>query len=176
MSSDGTLDVINDAASNNTETSLTVTDYENIQVTGVTASNLNDVNNALANVSASSLPLTVAQIQALVNSLSVETNNIIGLKVYPNPVSDVLHISVGNGEKLLNVAVYDVVGKRVLNMVRNQLLGDVANLDTSHLQNGVYLVKIKTNNGQAVQEIFVNWLLLIKCNGNYFNACNYLIS
>ena len=80
---------------------------------------------------------------------SVKENNISGLKMYPNPVTgSVLNItSDANGSK--TVAIYDVLGKQVVNTVTNSTV-NVANFTA-----GVYIVKITENGKTATRKLVV---------------------
>ena len=58
----------------------------------------------------------------------------LGLSVYPNPTSDIVYID-GNYTQL-NVIVYDVLGKQLMNKsIKNSI-------DISHLGNGVYILQL----------------------------------
>lgn len=69
--------------------------------------------------------------------LSTQTNEIAGLKVYPNPVSNgVLHIESNlNTER--TISLYNVLGKEVLNTTTSNNTINIATLNS-----GVYIVKI----------------------------------
>ena len=77
-----------------------------------------------------------------VTSLGVSNVNKSQVKVYPNPVVDVLNIDADS--KVSNVQVFDLSGKAVssfdLNQVRNQV-------NLSKLAPGVYVVNIQTEKG-----------------------------
>lgn len=76
-------------------------------------------------------------------------NNISGLNVYPNPANDFLHITTAiNGMK--NIAIYDVVGKEVLNTTTANEVINVASLNT-----GVYLVKITEEGKTATRKLVI---------------------
>lgn len=47
-----------------------------------------------------------------------------------------------------NVTIFDVLGKKVL-----QPIGNIQQLDISFLQNGMYFLKIATQNGDSVKKI-----------------------
>jgi len=66
------------------------------------------------------------------------------LLVYPNPVSDVLHISTG-GESASGIELYDVAGKRVLYSDLS-IKPESSSVDISirHLEAGVYFYSILT--------------------------------
>ena len=69
------------------------------------------------------------------------------LKLYPNPVDNVLHIKTNNLE-IQSVTLYDVLGKSVKNITEENNA-----IHFSGLNKGVYLLKIKTEQGTAVRRI-----------------------
>ncbi|MEW5676823.1 T9SS type A sorting domain-containing protein [Flavobacterium enshiense] len=81
--------------------------------------------------------------------LSVKQNNISGLNVYPNPANDFLHITTAaNGVK--TIAIYDVVGKEVLNTTTANEVINVSSLNA-----GVYLVKITEEGKTATRKLVI---------------------
>jgi len=82
--------------------------------------------------------------------LSVSDNAIAGLKVYPNPVTKgILNITSSSNETK-SVAVYDVLGKQVVNTtVSNQPI------NVSNLKSGVYIVKITEAGKTATRKLVV---------------------
>ena len=68
-------------------------------------------------------------------------------KVYPNPAKDMLHI-VGDG--LTQVEVFNIMGQSVLRLSEN-----FEAIDISHLQNGIYFVCLKTNEGEKTHKLVV---------------------
>jgi len=83
-------------------------------------------------------------------STSVKNNEIAGLSIFPNPTSgNVLHIiSHDNSEK--NVAIFDVLGKEVIN---TNTINKTINLN--NLNAGVYIVKITENGKKATKKLVV---------------------
>jgi hypothetical protein len=85
-------------------------------------------------------------------TLSTNDFNTKKFSVYPNPtVNGVVNIvssnsSVGN----LNIAVYDVLGKLVINTKMNSSI-----LDVSHLTPGVYVMNITQGNARATKKLVV---------------------
>lgn len=82
--------------------------------------------------------------------LSVKDNNISGLKVYPNPVTNgTLYIATdANAEK--TVHIYDILGKQVLNTVISS-----ESVNVSALNSGVYMVKITEEGKTATRKLVV---------------------
>nr|HMN26314.1 T9SS type A sorting domain-containing protein [Ignavibacteriaceae bacterium] len=80
---------------------------------------------------------------------NLSTNNVAkeNLVIYPNPVVNKLNISVPNNT-VEKVTVYNVSGQLV-----KSVNGNVDSVDLSHLNNGVYLVQVKTKNGVLDKKI-----------------------
>jgi Secretion system C-terminal sorting domain len=77
------------------------------------------------------------------STLAVKQNEIAGLSIHPNPVSNgVLYINTTANE-IKNVIIIDVLGKQVCNTT---ISGNAINV--SNLNSGVYIVKI-TENGKS---------------------------
>ena len=73
------------------------------------------------------------------STLGVDDNelNLEGLKVYPNPVKDIINLSAT--KEINDMAVYDLVGQQVLKSTVNS--NDLS-VDISGLQAGIYIVKV----------------------------------
>ena len=67
-------------------------------------------------------------------SLSLEDQEIFNYKIYPNPTSDIIKI-LGN-TSVLNVIIYDVLGKEIL---RKSVIDKI---DISSFKNGTYFIII----------------------------------
>lgn len=82
--------------------------------------------------------------------LRTNQNSITGLRVYPNPVTNgTLFIETSaNGEK--TVAVFDVLGKKVLNTITSDNAINVASLHT-----GVYIVQITEEGRTASRKLVI---------------------
>jgi len=76
------------------------------------------------------------------NALSAPEFEADTLKSYPNPVTDVLHLT--NSEIMNSVEIFDLIGKKVLSRTIN---ANEADLDLSTLQTGSYVLKVGTPNG-----------------------------
>jgi len=72
------------------------------------------------------------------------------IKVYPNPTTSELKIE--NGElRIENVEIFDVYGQKQFSTFNFQLSSQ--KIDISHLQAGIYFVKISTNAGIVVKKV-----------------------
>ena len=82
---------------------------------------------------------------------AIATNNITGLQVYPNPVTNkVVYVASSNNETK-QIIIYNILGKTVLSCetTNNQAI------DISQLQAGVYMIKIIENNKVAIQKLMI---------------------
>ncbi len=79
--------------------------------------------------------------------LNTQENPLLQLSLTPNPTTGILTIQVANST-LKSITVYDVLGKPVLQQKEN-----LTTVDLSGLQNGMYLVKIETQEGTVVKKV-----------------------
>jgi len=79
-----------------------------------------------------------------INSIASETK----WNVYPNPATDEINIST-SGSKVKDILLCTIVGQEVLHT--NQLTFNV-----SHVSNGVYFIKVITENGEGIKKIIIN--------------------
>ena len=84
-------------------------------------------------------------------TLQTQNNEIAGLKVYPNPVSNgVLHVESNlNTER--TISLFDVLGKEVIKTTTSNTIINIANLNS-----GIYIVKILENGKTATKKLVVN--------------------
>ncbi|PHS62249.1 MAG: hypothetical protein COB12_11045 [Flavobacterium sp.] len=84
---------------------------------------------------------------------SVEDNLFANLEVYPNPASEVLWIQnstiINNG----SIIVYDLLGREVL---KDSMNTSKTSINTSTLTEGLYLVKIVSENSQIIKKVIIN--------------------
>lgn len=76
-------------------------------------------------------------------ALSLKQNKITGLSVYPNPVTKGTLYITSNSASTKSIAIFDVVGKQVLNTKTSN-----NSISVNNLKGGVYIVKI-TNEGKT---------------------------
>jgi len=88
--------------------------------------------------------------QGSCNTLSVTDNLSISdiIKVYPNPTSDLIHIESVNA--IDSIELFDVLGKRVLTFKN-----DVEKVSVSHLQRGVYILKVYSSQGNLTKKLII---------------------
>ena len=93
------------------------------------------------NCEASSAPLSVTPIPDGVQEHGKEA------KVYPNPAKNMLHVEDFG---LTQVEVFNIMGQSVLSV--NE---DFETVDISHLQNGIYFIRIKTTEEEKTVKLVV---------------------
>ncbi len=83
-------------------------------------------------------------------TLSTKQNSIIGLKIYPNPVSNgkLFIETAANSER--TVTIFDVLGKQVVNTTASQ-----NEINVSKLNAGVYIVKVTEEGKTATRKLVI---------------------
>jgi hypothetical protein len=84
-------------------------------------------------------------------TMSIATSNVEKLKVYPNPVSDVLYFTDATGTEVSSVKLYDISGRQVKEY--NGIVNNSVNV--SGLAKGIYIVKIFSGNAAVSRKIIV---------------------
>lgn len=82
-------------------------------------------------------------------TLGVGDNLILLTKIYPVPAKDFVTINTNN-EPIENVSIYDLNGKLILNYPYH-----INKINISHLNKGLYLIKVKTAKGFTNKKIIV---------------------
>lgn len=95
-------------------------------------------------------PQFIIRTSADISLLNTQNNEIAGLKVYPNPVSNgVLHIESNlNTER--TISLFDVLGKQVISTTTSNTAINIATL-----KSGVYIVKITEAGKTATRKLVV---------------------
>jgi hypothetical protein len=86
---------------------------------------------------------------------SVGISNATGptFKVYPNPTTGVVSVSVGGVAPIQGLSIINLLGETVFNQSTN--LGSYTTVDVSSLIAGIYLVQLKTAQGISVQRLVI---------------------
>lgn len=92
------------------------------------------------------------------NSLStqenIEENKINDIKIYPNPATTLINISSQNNEALQKVAIFNLLGKQVLQRSFNNELK--VEINSNDLSKGIYLVKVHSEGKLFVKKVVIN--------------------
>ncbi len=115
-------------------------------------------------IALSSASFTDAAIAPLTNTSTVgftEVKKELGyIALYPNPASDVTSLIItSNFDTKADINVYDITGKNVLTISKNEELFQGINelsINTSKLTNGVYFVTLNTVAGKETVKLIVN--------------------
>jgi hypothetical protein len=82
---------------------------------------------------------------------AIAENNIAGLNIYPNPVTDHNVFVSSNSNDAKQIVIYNVLGKVVL----SQEVDNNQAVYVGHLQAGVYMMKIIENDRVALQKLII---------------------
>lgn len=83
------------------------------------------------------------------DNLSVKQNQIDGLKIYPNPVTNGTFFINTSSDSTKEVVVYDVLGKQVIKTSTTN------SVNVSNLKGGVYIVKITEDGKTATRKLII---------------------
>jgi len=105
--------------------------------------------------------ITVTDVMGCIDSLvvsviidGVNTPTPLAFGMYPNPSNGVLNITLSNSSINANIDIYDMQGRLMFN--RENLSGSSNTpLDLQDLQNGTYLMVIRTNEGVGTSRIVI---------------------
>lgn len=85
--------------------------------------------------------------EAINQSVSIQANELIELRIYPNPSADVLNIDIST-EAISSVRIFNAAGLEVYQGVENQIA-------VAGFTSGVYFVEVTTAKGVIVQRVIV---------------------
>jgi hypothetical protein len=120
--------------------------YRNGQViTGATAPSYRPINTGNFHVIATDTNGCSSQVSNTIyySTIGLREANTAGVKIYPNPTSDELHIS-SPGRKFQRIELYDLRGRKVLSKAFNSTRGK---LDLKNLPPSSYLLEIRFKDG-----------------------------
>ncbi|MFA7082360.1 MAG: Omp28-related outer membrane protein [Bacteroidales bacterium] len=86
-------------------------------------------------------------------------NNISSFDVYPNPVRDIATLDINlNSSSTATIQVLDMLGRNVIDLGTKSMKAgqNSIQLNTSKLNNGMYFIKVSTDNGMISKKITVS--------------------
>lgn len=86
-----------------------------------------------------------------IEDASIETLN---FKVYPNPATDIIKIDINNVADY-SITLHNVIGQRVKTNAIIETTNTLS-IDTKHLENGIYILKIDNGTSDISKKIIVN--------------------
>ncbi|MBQ8223529.1 MAG: thiol protease/hemagglutinin PrtT [Bacteroidales bacterium] len=104
------------------------------------------------NSSCESMPAVTADVEVdyvMVNITAIQENS-IDAKVFPNPTNGILNI---HAEAMTNVTLYNMMGQK---LIAQNIESDNLELDLSMFDNGIYMLKVVSRNGEMVQKIVLS--------------------
>ena len=85
-----------------------------------------------------------------INNISINNN---GLSIYPNPASNYVNIKLENtSHSNLTLNIYNIIGLLVKS---ETIANDQQKINISDLNNGTYLLEIKSNFGTKTQKLII---------------------
>jgi hypothetical protein len=96
--------------------------------------------------------LDVKKITNVVLNIDNEKLHKTDISVFPNPSSDIIRIT--SSTAVNTVEIFSALGKRVLQRTATDL--NKKNIDVSNLSNGIYLIKINSENRSELLKIIIN--------------------
>lgn len=94
--------------------------------------------------------------RGLINTCLVgqnEHNNPSIISIYPNPTKGEITINLGTNNNSCLIEIYTFTGKVIY---KNNIVNDSRKLDLSHLNKGVFLVKLTSKNNVKIEKLIIN--------------------
>lgn len=79
-------------------------------------------------------------------------NSANSINIFPNPANDILYIE--NISAKTTIKIYDISGRLVTTQKSNQQ--NVLTINTSNLQNGIYLLEVSDENSRSFERVVIN--------------------
>ena len=85
-----------------------------------------------------------------------ELNENLRFILCPNPAETLVALEVGfSFSKLVGVNIYDALGRKVFHRAPEFILNERMEVNLSHLNQGVYWVQLRNENGQFVKRLSI---------------------
>ena len=97
--------------------------------------------------------LALEEIENYEDITGINDNCMANVNIYPNPVNDRLYIETST--QIQSIEIYDIYG-RIQNLRNSETQKLRNSIDVSDLNNGIYFVKVKTEEGNIVKRIVKN--------------------
>ena len=83
--------------------------------------------------------------------LSTQEQELTSFALYPNPTENAIVTIATAGQKITNIEIFDITGKRVMHHMKTE-----NTLDISNFNSGVYIIKITTHTQTTIQRLIKN--------------------
>ncbi len=91
------------------------------------------------------------QLFTLDGTLGINTEALAEIKLFPNPTSDYINISIPNGNQITKAVIYDLNGKQVYKTNTH-----LEKINISNFSKGIYLLILETEKGSISKKIIKN--------------------
>lgn len=82
--------------------------------------------------------------------LGISENGLNKLQLFPNPVKDIIYFKSGGKENNVAVSLFSSEGKLLIDNTHSDLSKGI---NVSHLQPGIYFLKIESENGSVIRKV-----------------------
>tara|TARA_R110001632_G_scaffold43376_6_gene110143 strand:+ start:152300 stop:153046 length:747 start_codon:yes stop_codon:yes gene_type:complete len=86
-------------------------------------------------------------------TLGISENKLLSFKMFPNPASDLVNIQLPSGSDKAEVSIFDYTGRL---MKSKTITSNDSKLDVNNLSNGMYLIRVTSNNKIGAQRFIKN--------------------
>jgi len=90
---------------------------------------------------------------AVGTTLGISENKLLSFKMFPNPASDLVNIQLPAGSDKAEVSIFDYTGRL---MKSKTITSNDSKLDVNNLSNGMYLIRVTSNNKIGAQRFIKN--------------------
>jgi uncharacterized repeat protein (TIGR01451 family) len=95
------------------------------------------------------LPIITNHVSTLItDNLNVNDISKLNIKIYPNPVNDILHLDFDVFDEPEEVEIFNIQGRRLI-FIKDTF----NNIDVTSLTSGIYFVRIKTVRGSEIRKL-----------------------
>jgi hypothetical protein len=95
--------------------------------------------------------ISLIQIPPCNTAIEEQTQN-SGIKIYPNPVKDALHVQSSKFKVGDEIKIFDVMGKEVLKSIINNPKSEI-NIDMRSFSKGIYFIKVNTSGREEIKKV-----------------------
>lgn len=96
-------------------------------------------------------PIMTNTVTTQIAPLGVAENELQTVRIYPNPSRDLVYIALRSVSDKVDVQIYDVQGKVILD-ANQHLLEDRASFDVAKIQSGIYFMKVSADGKSTVKK------------------------
>ena len=84
------------------------------------------------------------------DGIKTVSNSLNPISCYPNPTQQILHVKSNNYAPIISVEIFNMIGK---SLIQQKVGNNTATINLIELANGVYTLKVNTENGIFYQKI-----------------------